>query len=179
MAVEPSVEISLPDKEETDQLVRSNKKIKRDKGAVDTELDLPDVDVNQDSRDDVSRRKVSFRDAVLSSKNSFRESFQGMGHDIGDKVSDDDMDDGDEGDEECPTIHVTVQEKIRLRKQWSKALIIKLVRHTVGYNFLIWRLKALWQIPSSMDVIDVGKYIYVVRFQKADEYERALYDGPW
>ncbi|XVE48700.1 hypothetical protein DITRI_Ditri01bG0023200 [Diplodiscus trichospermus] len=74
-----------------------------------------------------------------------------------DDVSDDELENGDDENDECPTIHVSIQEKRRLRSQWSKALIIKLIGHTVGYNFLVKRLKTLWQISSAMDVIDLVK----------------------
>lgn len=30
-----------------------------------------------------------------------------------------------------------------------------------------------------MDVIDVGHDVYVVRFESHEEYDRALFNGPW
>lgn len=54
-------------------------------------------------------------------------------------VSDNDKDDGG-NDPKCPTIRVTVEEKRRLRRRWYKLVIIKLLGHAVGFNFLVRRL---------------------------------------
>ncbi|XVE68622.1 hypothetical protein DITRI_Ditri09bG0083300 [Diplodiscus trichospermus] len=69
--------------------------------------------------------------------------------------------------------------KKRTHRYWSKALIIKLIGHVVGYNFLVRQLRALWQIKLTMDVIDVGNDVYVVRFSNMEEYDLALSNGPW
>lgn len=96
---------------------------------------------------------------------------------LGEVLEDDDG--GDENDPECPTIKVSPTEKRLLRRKWSQLLIIKLLGHIVGYQFLVRRIKTLWHIKSMMDVIDVGHDVYVVRFESIEEYNRALFDGPW
>ncbi|XVF82529.1 hypothetical protein PTKIN_Ptkin16aG0056900 [Pterospermum kingtungense] len=74
---------------------------------------------------------------------------------------------------------VSVLEKRRLWKKWMNALIIKLLGHSVGYNFLVRRLRTLWQIVLAMDVIDVGNDVFAVHFADREEYERAFFNGPW
>ncbi|XVF69236.1 hypothetical protein PTKIN_Ptkin11bG0064800 [Pterospermum kingtungense] len=78
------------------------------------------------------------------------------------EVSEDEMEEDLEKDEDCPIIRVSIQEKRQLRSIWSKALIVKLIGHIVGYNFLVKRLKTLWQIVHTMDVIYVGHDVYMV-----------------
>ncbi|XVE70138.1 hypothetical protein DITRI_Ditri10aG0047500 [Diplodiscus trichospermus] len=131
----------------------------------------------EETREDFSRCKVSFRDAVMGDK---RLSSSIPMVDLKDmEVSDDKMEDGEEDDKECPTIKLSSQDKRRLCGPWSKALIVKLIGHIVGNNFLVRRLKTLWYIASAMDVIDVGNDVYVIRFASDEEYDRALYNGPW
>ncbi|XVE81857.1 hypothetical protein DITRI_Ditri15bG0099800 [Diplodiscus trichospermus] len=172
-----SEEIVLQDKEETDLLVRSNKKVKTHGSDEDFARDIQRSRMEDSERDDtMPRRKVSCKDVVLE-KN--RLGFSATPCDAMDEVvSDDEMDEVEE-DKECPTVRVSFKEKRRLRSQWSKALIIKLIGHTVGFNFLTRRLRALWQIKYPMEVIDVGNDAYVVHLSYEEEYERALFNGPW
>ncbi|XVF82625.1 hypothetical protein PTKIN_Ptkin16aG0064200 [Pterospermum kingtungense] len=98
---------------------------------------------------------------------------------VGDVSDDDKMEHGEEEDPVCPTIRVPALEKIRLSSCWSSSLIIKLIGHIVGYGFLVWRLKALWQPNADIDVIDVGFDVYVVHFVFKEDYDKALFNGPW
>lgn len=174
------------DKEEQDLLARSNKKKKTtDEGGSGGMEENHRVDEDVDPRAGSERRKSSFRDIVEmvidSNKGNSRgeeDSLHNQTTDPLDEVSGEE-DDGDENDLECPTIKVSPDEKRYLRGRRSQSLIIKLLGHTVGYTFLVRRLKALWRIKSLMDVIDVGHDVYVVRFMSKEEYERALFDGPW
>lgn len=50
-------------------------------------------------------------------------------------IFDEEKDGGMENDKECTTVKVTKEEKKRLCNRWKNALIIKLVEHSVGYNF--------------------------------------------
>lgn len=76
-------------------------------------------------------------------------------------------------------MRVTSEEKRRLRKVWTKAFIIKLTRHALGYNFLVRRLRIMCQIKSAMKAIDVGNDVYILQFADDEERDRALYKGPW
>lgn len=164
--------------EEADQLARSNKKVKTIEGASELSTD-PCATSNE--RDEAKRKTVSFKDMVINSESACNPgvgksfSMEGSVND----VSDDEDDDGDENDSECPTIKLSKDEKRRLRNRWKDALIIKLIDHTVGYTYLVRRLKTLWRISGRMDVIDVGHGAYVVRFADLEERARALYGGPW
>ncbi|XVE79881.1 hypothetical protein DITRI_Ditri14bG0092700 [Diplodiscus trichospermus] len=77
--------------------------------------------------------------------------------------------------DECPVIRVPIEKKHRLHRQWSRALIVKLIGHSVGYNFIFRRLKAIWHVVLAMDVIDVGNDCYIVRFADSREYEKVIF----
>ncbi|XVE63525.1 hypothetical protein DITRI_Ditri07aG0027100 [Diplodiscus trichospermus] len=115
--------------------IQSNKRVKKDDGFSDGKLN--DGFSEKDTRpflESLVKRKISFKDVVMGEKNG-----DGVG------VKPLDMTEGE-------------VEKRCLRSQWTNAFIIKLLGHTVGYNYLVRRLNVLWQIKFGMDVIDVGWY---------------------
>lgn len=174
-----SADINLPNKEETDLLARSNKKVKFVSEREDPG-DGQHVDEEGDSREHSERRKTSYREMVLVSNMDAGTNENSSYPDNVEDVSDDEqVDESALNDPDCPTIPVSKHEKRSMRSRWSKALIVKLIGHTVGFNFLSRRLKALWHIQSHIDVIDVGHDVYVIRFENQDEYDRALFEGPW
>lgn len=47
------------------------------------------------------------------------------------------------------------------------------------YSTLVKRLLECWKLSGLVVISDVGNDYYVVRFTKKDDYERALFLGPW
>ncbi|XP_056696946.1 uncharacterized protein [Spinacia oleracea] len=37
----------------------------------------------------------------------------------------------------------------------------------------------MWRIKGSLEVIDIGKQVYLFKFTQTDDYERGLFGGPW
>ncbi|XVF42067.1 hypothetical protein PTKIN_Ptkin01aG0330200 [Pterospermum kingtungense] len=147
-----STDVLLPDKKEEDQLARSNKKVNFGDGSgalvVEERVGV-----------------VKMRPWVVPCTKFPMMSWRRMvSKEVSNVVS-----------KECPTIRVPMEEKRRLRGQWSKALIIKLLGHMVGYNFLVRRLKSLWQISSDMNLIVVGFEVYV-QFAIREEYDWVLFN---
>ncbi|XP_019170455.1 PREDICTED: uncharacterized protein LOC109166026 [Ipomoea nil] len=93
--------------------------------------------------------------------------------------SDDDEVKDEEVDKDCPTIHLTKAEKSQLRMPWIQSLIIKLWGRTVSYNYLLHKLKAMWNIKSHFDLLTLDNNYYLVRFSSAMEYALAKQQGPW
>lgn len=189
-----------PSKEEKDMKIRSNKKVKTGTDPPDM-LDRSGHSGAYEGRNDrtsPARRKVSFKDTVMGeggtdATDRGHHSYSAGGNENGnpaqspgetdgrglfEDISDDEFDIEDDN-EDCPNISLGPYEKRRLRSKWSNALIVKLLGHTVGYNFLVRKLRSLWHIQSGFDVIDVGHDVYVVRFASKKEYEHALFYGPW
>lgn len=165
------------DKQETDQSSCGNKK--KNIGVDDNDTVMGErikttEELPPDNTDE--RRKVSYKETLspkvvpsITAKPIEEE------WDVSDYNEYDDRED----DPDCPTVKISVEENRRLRKEWKKALIVKLMSHSVSYNFLVRRLRELWQVQSEMKVIDVGNEVYIVRLANDAEIERALYGGPW
>ncbi|XVF51100.1 hypothetical protein PTKIN_Ptkin04bG0157300 [Pterospermum kingtungense] len=80
------------------------------------------------------RRKASFRD-VFFEKSTFSVQEDAVTEPAFEEASEDEFEEDDEVDEECPTVKVSVEEKRRLRGQWTNALIVKLIGHSVGMEY--------------------------------------------
>ncbi|XP_019168342.1 PREDICTED: uncharacterized protein LOC109164046 [Ipomoea nil] len=91
----------------------------------------------------------------------------------------DDMQEDDGDDPYCPTIKVTEEEKIRLRKPWQRTLIIRVLGRTVGFMYLHKRLHAMWRPEGQMELIPLDQDYYLVRFEVQRDYDYAKFEGPW
>jgi len=69
--------------------------------------------------------------------------------------------------------------KLRIRKPWSNALIIKLYGRVVGFNFLQSRLNLLWKPTGTLDCVNLDKEFYSVRFSLKEDMDAVLKNGPW
>lgn len=137
-----SPDIALSNKEEVDQLARSNKKVKFAKDSGESHIDNTKQIEN---RDESTRKNFSYKDMVVDAGGmgpTVTEQSCAEGPEV-DDVSDNEIDKEGENDMECLTIKISKDEKRRLRNRWKDALIIKLIDHTMGYTYLVRRLKAL------------------------------------
>ena len=92
-----------------------------------------------------------------------------------DVESDTEEENVDEGD---VVLALTKDEKIRIRSQWSKALIIKTFGRTVGYLFLSQRVRELWGLVGGLDLVDLGHDYFLARFELDADLDHVLKDGP-
>ncbi|CAI0406261.1 unnamed protein product [Linum tenue] len=92
-------------------------------------------------------------------------------------------DDDQVGEEEqnplCPTIPFTAAEKIRWRREWRSALVVKGLGRNVPYIPLVRRLNSLWRKHGELQVSDMKNGCYLVRFRHREDYELAVNSGPW
>lgn len=96
-----------------------------------------------------------------------------------DEASDDDGYDEKDDTDECPLITLTKEEKVRIRRPWKQTLIIKVLGRTVGYTYLLKRLKTLWRPKAAMDLVTIENDYHLVRFSSIIDYEFAKLQGPW
>lgn len=123
---------------------------------------------------------------ALFQKVSYRDSLTGYnGH--GNKEStlkenewwsDDDEKEDDE-EKDCPVTRLTKEEKKHLREPWLKTLIIKVWGRSVGYNYLLRRLKTLWKPTWSFDLVSLDHEYFLAKFSDEQDYMFAKYEGPW
>lgn len=95
-------------------------------------------------------------------------------------ISDDEnsLDMGEE-DQQCPVITLTKEEKIRLRKPWQNALIIKLFDKRMRYEDLVKVLRLKWSLKGDFVLTDVGCAYYIARFTNMDDHNFVMTQGPW
>ncbi|CAN1167006.1 Putative ribonuclease H protein At1g65750 [Linum perenne] len=85
----------------------------------------------------------------------------------------------EEDDPKCPTIRIPNEEKARVRRRFSHALIVNTLDRCFPFSFMSRKLPQLWAKKGSIVVSDVGFGFYIVRFETVADYERALFGGPW
>ena len=67
----------------------------------------------------------------------------------------------------------------RIRAPWSKALIVKVFGRTVGFNYLTFKINALWKPMAKLDCVNLGKDFFLIRFSSKEDYDKVLKGGPW
>lgn len=148
---------------------------------LDGESELEDIEEDmEDSTKGRTDEAPSFRDMVVNEGEDTRvpESIDIPNTDNAIDVLLDKEDD-EEKDELCPEIQLSREEKERLYKPWSRSLLIKLMGKTIGYTYLLQRIKELWKPTSPIDIISIENRFYLVKFNSADDYEHTLLERPW
>lgn len=76
-------------------------------------------------------------------------------------------------------VNFSKETKVRIRAQWSSALIVKVFGKTVGYQYLHPWLLDMWRPVGKLDCVNLGKDFFLVRFSLKDDYVNVLKGGPW
>jgi hypothetical protein len=172
--------------EETDQVERSEKKVKRKASEYTGESSVPVsyADI-YDHGDDA---------AGETAKQSYKQSL--LGDDAQNQQDNTvEMDaEGDEDDTEfegltvvekkigsydCPEFILSAKEESRIQKPWRQGLIVKLMGRRIGYKALETRLKQMWVRKGVISIIDLGYEYFLIYFTNEEDYTKALEDGPW
>ena len=93
-----------------------------------------------------------------------------------DEASDTESEDPSKGMVEVP---LSKETKERIRALWSKALIVKVYGRTAGYNYLTFKINALWNPTARMTYVDLGKDFFLIKFSAKEDYDKVLRGGPW
>ena len=96
---------------------------------------------------------------------------------------DDDGASSDEDSEEPKDGEVIIkiprEMKERIRAPGSTSFIVKVFGRSVGYLFLVNRLKSLWKPTGGMSCIDLGLGFFLVKLDWKDDFEHILKGGLW
>ncbi|XP_070042938.1 uncharacterized protein [Nicotiana tomentosiformis] len=76
-------------------------------------------------------------------------------------------------------IPITSADKEHIYKNWTSAFIVKVFGKRVCYQFLQNQLQAIWKPTEALSLIDLGSDYYLIKFNKLENYNKALHDGPW
>ena len=163
-------------REEQEELIRSNKKVK---------------DVNHagyhEGRDSFPsspshgyspwNHATSFKDKLIGEiPGAFTQAFS-FGELMEDDVeSDDEVEDLRQG---LVAVKFSKSFKQQIRKSWTKALIVKVYGRSFGFNYIQNRLLSLWKPARRLDCVDLEYGFYLTRFSLREDYEAILKKGPW
>ena len=100
------------------------------------------------------------------------------------------MDEDVYSDDDDPEVHgllrkgmvvvkLTKETKNRIRKSWSKNVIVKLVGRAVGFSYMQSKLVQLWRPSGRMDCVDLTHGFFLVRFYAKEDLDAVLDKGPW
>nr|POE76978.1 hypothetical protein CFP56_49691 [Quercus suber] len=76
-------------------------------------------------------------------------------------------------------VKLSKETKNRIKAPWAKALIVKVFGRTVGYNYLTFKINAMWKPIARMDCVDLGKDFFLIKFYENGDYDKVLRGGPW
>lgn len=88
-------------------------------------------------------------------------------------------DENQEKAEGIPEITVTDKEMLEWSLQWGETLIINVLGKKVNYRALENKLNREWARTGPIKIIDMPRGFYAVKFDKTDDYNHALLNGPW
>lgn len=66
-----------------------------------------------------------------------------------------------------------------MRRPWRQTLIVKLLGRTIGYNYLLRRIQAIWRPKASIELIALDNDYFLVKFQFLGVYNFSKFEGPW
>ena len=73
----------------------------------------------------------------------------------------------------------TCELKQKIRAPWSFSLIVKVFGHSIGYVFLVNKLKSMWKAFGNFSCVDLGTGFFLIRFNLRSRFENVLKGGPW
>jgi hypothetical protein len=76
-------------------------------------------------------------------------------------------------------IRFTRDLKQKIRAPWSTSLIVKVFGRSVGYVFLVNKLKFMWKAFGNFSCVDLGEGFFLIRFDSRTSFEEVLKGGPW
>lgn len=78
-----------------------------------------------------------------------------------------------------PVISVSDEEINDWNNCWSKTLVINVLGRKVNYKALENKLNRDWAKTGPIKIIDMPRGFYAVQFDKDEDYNNALFKGPW
>ena len=165
----------LPREEEA-ELSRSKKKVKEGHHA-DFNDGLGESGHSQGGQSSWGAAKKTFKDKLVGEiPGAYVKAFDFS--DLLDMEADSD-EEVEELREGLATVKLTRETKLRIRKPWSNALIIKLYGRAIGLSFLQSKLVSMWKSSRTLVCVDLGKEFYLVCFSLKEDMDEVLKNGLW
>ncbi|KAF7822605.1 ribonuclease H [Senna tora] len=84
-----------------------------------------------------------------------------------------------DGNKALPKISFASNIIEELSKVWENTIIVSLLGREVGYKYLHERLKKLWRMNGTMEMVDIGHGFFQIQFSDVEDMLIAMADGPW
>jgi hypothetical protein len=173
--------------EETDQVERSEKKVKRKAADYTGESSMPIsyADVYEQGQDaNGESAKLSYKQSLLGEDAGRELNNHNVAMDAEEEIDEDEyaglqVVEKKVGPYDCPEFILSEREESRIQKPWRQGLIVKLMGRRIGYKALETRLKQIWVRKGVISIIDLGFEYFLVYFTNEEDYTKALEDGPW
>ena len=155
-------------REEENELAISTKKVK-DSHNVTTDGSL--------ARHGTLPTKLSFKDKLVGEvPGTYSQAFAFSDSMDAESELDEETEDIREG---FAAIRLSKETKQRIRAPWAKAIIVRVIKKTVGYNYLHAKFLGLWKPAGRIDMVDLGRDFFLLRFSLLEDLEQVLRKGPW
>lgn len=76
-------------------------------------------------------------------------------------------------------INLSKEIKQRIQAPWAKAIIVKVFGKIVGFNFLHAKFMGLWKAGARIDMVDLGRDFFLLRFSLVQDLEMVFMKGSW
>jgi hypothetical protein len=164
--------------EEEDSIRRSTKKKKGSHLPSSEEPGMEPVGGSEPGSPIGTRSGISYKESLLGTiPGAYERAF------FGSSMEEDEFSSSDEDDEPPAEGEVVIkfssELKRRIRAPWSASLIVKVFGRSVGYMFLVNKLKAIWRTNNGFSCVDLGLGFFLVKFENRDDFEDVLRNGPW
>lgn len=87
-----------------------------------------------------------------------------------------DFPDGEDGE---PVITIRAEMLIAMNGMWKQCMIVKVLGHNIALPVLSRKLKEMWKPKGVMDVMDLPRKFFMIRFELEEEYMAVLTGRPW
>ena len=126
------------------------------------------------------RTGISYKDSLVGVlPGAYENAFFGNNMEEDGGVSSDEEGDGDSPEDGEVVIRFTRDLKQKIRAPWSTSLIVKVFGRSVGYIFLVNKLKFIWKAFGTFTCVDLGEGFFLIRFESRTSFEEVLKGGPW
>ena len=78
-----------------------------------------------------------------------------------------------------PLVDIPTGMMRKLQERWKNNLIVKILGKSIGYKALTNRAKFLWKLQGDFETIDPDEGFYLINFDKKDDCQHVLTEGPW
>ncbi|MFQ6650061.1 hypothetical protein Gotur_022538 [Gossypium turneri] len=154
-----------------DSFGRSTKKVRR-RQTDPSDLDDLIVDENGMQVDNSKEQKMSWKDKLLGNashgKSQIREEFRLLEGDAKVKTVD-----------RIPSLTFSKRVHKHIERDMAKTMIIKLMGRRIAFHTLLGKIQSLWQPKNLIQLMDLEKDYYLVKFQDDEDYATTLMGGPW